>query len=431
MNDDEGELVYKSFRLKRQPFAAPFTVLETLDHGVPMQPLREPLRVTACCFGHNDDSCLITQTSFNGNTNRVFQAGFVQIWDLLSEENDVDYDSLFTYSPVPKFSLSFDGKIIASILNSGQGMIYLIEKIDNEYPRLDPCKFDCFSMSKEVENVNGRPSCCVFSPDGCYVVIVSAIPTAQAQIQDLSLWRVSSSKVLTKVSKVICESALNGFSGRVYNCEFSLDGNFIALSTTHGQLYALNTPTLEVDSILQSVAMENNTCMCVFLPDATLAGCTSDGMFYLWSLYPRQLVCHQRIIHSSSKVTAMMHNQDYTAIAFGTSEGKVAVYCTDLFHHLYTIIDPKDDDVNDDFHLEVCSLAFSKSCHEMAVGYNDGCVRIWQLPVQMNLQHLCRMEILRIVLERNVGQLPIPLSLKAYLLFKTRFRSYRTAKALN
>lgn len=415
VNNDKDGLVYKSFRAKGQPFAAPFTALQCLDHGTSIQ----PLRVSACSFCLHDDSCLVTQTILINNTTRPFQAGFVQIWDLLSEDNDDD--SLFTYSPVSEFSVSLDGNIIASILNSGQGMLYLVERINDNYPRLEPCKFDCFSISKRIENMNGRPCCCVFSPDGCTAVIVSVVQTALGQVHELSLWRVSLAKTLHKISKVICENILNGFAGRLHNCTFSLDGSLLALTTTHGQLYVLKTSSLEIHSVVQSTVLENNICMCAFHLNTNLVVCMSDGLFTLWSLYPRQPHCSldkKLIVNGPCRITTMRLNQDYSLIAFGTTDGQVIIHDAESFHHLYTI-DSKSDDA--DTQLEVCSLAFAKSCQEIAVGYNDGCVRIWQLPIKMNLQHLCRMEILQCVPEKIISKLPLPESLKAYLLFKATF----------
>lgn len=65
----------------------------------------------------------------------------------------------------------------------------------------------------------------------------------------------------------------------------------------------------------------------------------------------------------------------------------------------------------------VCSVAFSRSCNELAIGQSDGLVRIWQLPLKFELQHLCRLVINGLVPPAQVTHLPLPRNLKAYLLF--------------
>ena len=125
----------------------------------------------------------------------------------------------------------------------------------------------------------------------------------------------------------------------------------------------------------------------------------------------------------STKLTAFSYSADGALLAFGTSQGKVIVTETELLQTLYEISsihvpDARLDSVsNESSTTIVCSVAFARSCNELAIGQSDGLVRIWQLPLKFELQHLCRLVINGLVPPAQVTHLPLPRNLKAYLLF--------------
>lgn len=123
----------------------------------------------------------------------------------------------------------------------------------------------------------------------------------------------------------------------------------------------------------------------------------------------------------STKLTAFTYSPDGSLLAFGTSQGKVIVTETELLQTLYEISSVPDtrlDSVsNEPSTTIVCSVAFARSCNQLAIGQSDGLVRIWQLPLKFELQHLCRLVINGLVPPSQVTHLPLPRNLKAYLLF--------------
>lgn len=418
--------VYRPLRAKGQSHHSPLTIIQHLHHTSSLG-WNQRLVVSACSFAVHDDSLLITQTTFpNSNTAQTFKAGFVQSWDLtdISEEGGPD-DSLFTYAPRPEFSMSPNEGTISTILNSGKGVLILAE-VDEDFT-LEPCKFECVSKFGS-DNLSARTIICVFSPDGRVVVTVSIVlfnALLGQQYHDICLWRLGKGKVLQKSSKIRCESHLSGFSGEPHSCVFSSDSSLLAMSTTNGQLYVLKSGSFEVFAVIRSTRSLNNHCMCAFDPcesTTKLNNCLSDGLFQVWKLSPGNIHCvlEERVLSSTvARVTSMAYTLDHSLLAFGTTVGDVLIYDTELFIQLYKL--NPNDSLDEGNPLKVSSIAFAKSCHEVAVGYDDGCARLWQLPVKMSLQHLCRLEIIQLVPENMIDRLPLPESLRAYLMFKVSF----------
>ncbi|XP_031550123.1 WD repeat and SOCS box-containing protein 1-like [Actinia tenebrosa] len=417
-----SEDVYRPLRSKGQSYAAPCTIIQHLNHTLGNH---QGLLVSACNFAVHDDSILITQTTFPGsNTAHTFKAGFVQSWDLTEDSETGHDDSLFTYAPRPEFSLSPNEGIISSILNSGKGVLILAEIDDDS--TLEPCKFECVSKFGS-DNLSAKIISCVFSPDGRLVVTISVVlfnALLGQQYHDMCLWRLGKARVLQKCSKIRCENHLSGFSGEPQSCIFSPDSSLLALSTTDSQLYVLRSNRLEVFAVIRSTRTLGNNCMCAFDPCESLTKLNiglSDGLFQVWRLIPGNIDCvfEERILSSSAdRLTSMAYTLDHSLLAFGTTAGDIIIYETELYIQLYKL---NPNDAVDVDNLQVCSIAFAKSCQELAVGYDDGCVRLWQLPVKMNLQHMCRLEIIQLLPENMIYRLPLPEPLRAYLMFKVSF----------
>ena len=66
---------------------------------------------------------------------------------------------------------------------------------------------------------------------------------------------------------------------------------------------------------------------------------------------------------------------------------------------------------------EVCCLAFTRTCQQLAAAYRDGRVRLWQLPKIISLKHLCRLSLIKNIPANKIPLLPLPCTLVRYLLF--------------
>ena len=416
---------YRSFHLEGKAIPPPFTVLKELKHSGPLG-LDQVMKVTTCAFPPNDDTSLLTLTTFAGLHLRHLRAGFVQCWDFENNEDCHD-DSLFTYSPRPVCCFSPNGEIVSFILNTGSGHIILAERTD--YCTLEPFKIDCDTGGYGDKSLLSRALCCVFSPDGLKAVTVSNVTLEShrgTETNEICLWQVKSKTRLKSLWRVSCEVVLPQFSGHLVSCVFSPDSSILAFSSSVSQLYVLKSENLELLSAIRTDVTMGNSCSCAFdpsFPYQKLAACFEDGLFEIWYIQGDQVKCvkETQVVTGATHLTAFSYSQDGSLLAFGTSQGKAMILDTEFLHTLYeinaTVTGEQETPNESSATVSVCSVAFTKSCQELAVGQSDGFVRIWQLPLKFELRHMCRLVINRLVPSNQLECLPLPRNLKAYLLY--------------
>ena len=403
---------YRSFHPEGRSIPPPFTTLKTLKHSGPLG-LNQVMKVTACAFLMNDDSCLLTLITFAGPSLRNFRAGFVQCWDL--EGDGVHDDSIFTYSPHPTCCFSPNGELVSYILNTGNGHIILAELTPE--CSLEPFKIDCNTSGHGEKSLLSRVLCCVFSPDGFKAVTVSDVSLEShrdTETNEICLWKVKSKKRMKSIWRISCEVVMPHFAGYVVSCVFSPDSTLIAFSSSLSQLYVLDGKNLELVLAIRTDVVIGNPCCCAFdpcFPHQKLTACFEDGYFKIWFMHDSQVSCIKEIqlVHNPVMLTAFSFSPDGSMIAFGTSHGKVI------------LVEAVQYDILNEFKSEtdigICSVAFAKSCQELAIGKSDGHVHILQLPLKLDLQHMCRLSINKLVPPNQIDCLPLPRNLKAYLLF--------------
>ena len=407
---------------------APLTVIQELRHTGPVEG-NQPLKVAACSFAPDDDTTLVTLTTLASPPFRSLRAGFVQCWDL--ENPDEGHDSsLFTYSPRPHCPFSPDGELLSVILNSGAGQLILVERSGC---CLEPCNIQC---SNGDRSLCARALCCVFSNDGRKAVTVSNVTLELyrgREVHEICLWRVCSKRNLRSVWRVSCEVALPRFAGHFHSCVFSPDSSLLAISSSLGQLYILQGDSLELFAAIDTEITNNNSCTCAFDPRfgySRLGASHQRGDFQVWKLEdgPCRFKCLKKkeIIQEPLELMTFAFSPDGNLIAFGLSDGKSLICDADTlqrFHELdpLTQITRQNPQVNiaelATPDLAVSSLAFTKSCQEMAVGHSNGYLRIWQLPQKMDLLHICRISITSVVPVNKIHLLPLPRKLRAFLMF--------------
>lgn len=416
---------YRSFHPKGQAIPPPFTVLKELKHSGPLG-LDQVMKVTACAFPPNDDTSLLTLTTFAGLPLRHFRAGFVQCWDFESNE-EIHDDSLFTYSPRPVCCFSPNGDIVSFILNTGNGHIILAERMAD--CTLEPFKIDCDTGGYGDRSLLSRALCCVFSPDGLKAVTVSNVTLEShrgIETNEICLWEVKSKKKLKSLWRVSCEVVLPRFTGHLVSCVFSPDSSLIAFSSSVSQLYVLKSENLELLCAIRTNVATGNCCNCAFdpcFPCQKLAACYEDGLFQVWYIQDGEAKCvkETQLVTGPTRLTAFSYSPDGSLLAFGTSQGKVIITETELLQTLYELNathNIEQEAANDSsVRVIICSVAFTKSSQELAVGQSDGFVRIWQLPLKFELRHTCRLVINKLVPPNQIECLPLPRNLKAYLLY--------------
>lgn len=407
---------YQPFHPDTESVPPPFTMLKVLKHSGPLG-LNQVMKVTACAFLPNDDTCLLTLTTFAGHSLRNFRAGFVQCWNLGCSAEETHDDSLFTYSPRPVCCFSPNGEIVSYILNTGNGHIILAERTQD--CSLEPFKIDCETAGYGDKSLLSRALCCVFSPNGLNAVTVSNVTLEShrgIETNEICLWQVKSKNRLKGFWRVSCEVVMPRFAGHLVSCVFSPDSSLLAFSNSMSQLYVLKSQNLELFSAIRTDIVPGNACSCAFdpcFPHQRLASCFEEGLFQIWYIEDGQTNCVQemQLVQSPVQLTTFSYSPDGSLLAFGMSQGKVLVIETDFFSSLYEL----DTETDANAVIAVCSVAFTKSCQELAVGQSDGFVRIWQLPLKLELQHMCRLVINKMVAPNHIEYLPLPRNLKAYL----------------
>ena len=416
---------YRPFHADGKLFPPPLTVLKQIKHSGPLG-LNQVMKVTACAFPPNDDRSLVTLTTFAGLPLRNFRAGFFQCWDLEQTQETQD-DSLFTYSPRPVCCFSPNGEIVSYILNTGNGHIILAELGPD--CSLEPLKIDCDTAGYGDRSLLSRALCCVFSPDGFKAVTVSNVTLENhrgRETNEICLWQVISKKRLKSYWRVSCEVVLPRFTGHLASCVFSADSTLLAISSSLSQLYVLKSENLELFSAIRTDIVAGNPCTCAFdpgYPHQKLAACFEDGLFQVWFFEDGQAKCTRelQLVQNADRLTAFSYSPDGSLAAFGTSQGMVIITETEIFQTLYQLVTSHNiaqETISGESDITaVCSVAFTRSCQELAVGQNDGFIRIWQLPLKFELQHMCRLAINKLVPPNQIKDLPLPVNLQAYLLY--------------
>ena len=321
--------------------------------------------------------------------------------------------------------ISTDGELISFTMNSGQGEIAAVKRIRYNRSGLSE---RLQKFQPQCNGITGQTLGCQFSPDGNQLLSVASLDFHTIrETNELRLWNVRS----LQLTKKVLLRDLTDFCGFVTSCKFSPDGHYIACTTSQEQLCILRAKNLDMVSILRK-RCRGNMCWCVFDPrrkHEVLACCLQDGRVEIWRAqdtpaYPGiPYTCDkQSKISSLKRLYSCQYSPDGSMIAVGTSDATIIMLHSDDLNKLY-LLDckvPGSPFSPSSHNVTVHCVAFSKSLQFAAAGYSDGLVRVWALPYRFDLQHLCRLAILRHVAPRKVHTLPLPSSLKGYLLLKAK-----------
>ncbi|XP_031551031.1 WD repeat and SOCS box-containing protein 2-like [Actinia tenebrosa] len=382
-----------------------------------------------CCVFAPDDECTILTTSnpnFGPNVRLEEGLGHFRIFDVPQQRPKKEIITYYSQ----ECDISTDGDLIAFVMNASKGEVAQLKR-----NRTSPSGVSekLAKFHPECNGFTGQTMICKFAPDSS--ALLSAACVDFHTIRETNELRVWSVKSMNLVKSVVLRD-LSDFCGFVTSCNFSPDGTLIAFSTSQEQLCVLNSKTLEKVCVLRK-RCRGNKCWCVFDPrykNQVLACCLQDGRIELWhrdqmtlphpsSGYNDSCVsytCHkQQRVTSTSRLYSCQYSPDGMYLAIGTSEAKVLLLHPDTLTQIM-VLDCKAVSAPTDGMVQsaiIHCISFSKSCQYLAAGYNDSVVRVWQMPMRFDLQHMCRTAILQFVPANRVYALPLPSSLKNYLLY--------------
>ena len=361
--------------------------------------------------------------------NPRFQAS-INKWDLSnSPRTSVTESGLISSGP---WSISPKGNLLSCLATKT-----VSEQVEDLFlAKCDPEHSVCVSS-----NLVGRftayrrmyPRGCPFSPDGSTVASLRDIKG----VSSLVIASAKTAKVLafTSVSK-----PCKGLRGVVANCQFSPDSHFLAVTSSYGQVYILRRSGLKLYQYLRTEEVvfvngtppdlpaaeaDNSVTPCTFDFDPrsrhhVFATCSfSTGLVRIWRVNSDE----QRDIHCKQSLTLrrtlniIKYSPDGRLLALGAHDASISFIDPDEGSTLFVL---KTRDQQPEFQSEagIFHIAFSLSGEHLAASYSDGFIRVWQLPVKFDLQHLCRIVINTCISPRNVQRLCLPGRLKKYLLFE-------------
>lgn len=273
------------------------------------------------------------------------------------------------------------------------------------------------------------PQTCPFSPDGSMIACVfenrTGLKLALIQPETLDVLQVVKAK-----------SECKGIKGTIASLVFSTDNFFLAVISSHGQVYILTTSGMKLRFVLEREKIIhpletldpsiNEPSALEFDPrfgNKMFATCTFyRGLVKIWTVtkndkFKRCAVETLYSIHFPRVVNVIKYSPEGDILAVGCNEGIITCLSSDdgsALFDLNTSIQPTE------FRSKagIYHLAFSRTSEQLAASYSDGYIRVWHIPVDINLQHLCRVVINESTPESKIMSLPLPSRLKRFLLYK-------------
>ena len=221
-------------------------------------------------------------------------------------------------------------------------------------------------------------------------------------------------------------------------CSFSPDSTNIAVGSSEGMLFITsrrdlsNTRALIIPGIFSPSETKLSSAKAFDFdprfPNSRIAFGTLNGEIYLidvsgdHDLKSGYVDCADR-----GMIQCLRYVPRGRYIAVATSEACIDIYDPDTLS-LKLVLDAANQDsvpmeIDRNVYPRFLSMNFTTTGNHMASASTDGIVRVWQLPPDLTLQHLCRQLILTKVKVTEIRKLPIPPKMMLYLLSMTQSTS--------
>lgn len=401
-------------------------------YDVVIQLKHEDKDIYACCFPSDDDGVLLSaskveQTTFLRHT-RDFSS--IRLWDLNRRQINTGFLADFPRS-CRSCDFSPDGQLVVCVFSEDSLALVRMRSWKTTSAEV--------IQMRKIWRSRGTLLCCTFSPEGRSIVVVSRLT---GDTNHVCMIDVNSKKMTKKMSPTL-SSKIRGF---VKSCMFSPDGLFLSVSTSSGQLILFDIQDLHIQGSLDLDTEASTSCLCdpfhqssrrsitlsmqcwyLFDPrygHKYIASCIEDGTIQTWSLNSNvqglTRIQSVNILQTPwQKICSAAFSPDGNILAVGTSDSKILALNSESLDLLFTLNAHLQPDGLRTWYqnTEVSCLAFTRTCQQLAAGYNDGRIRIWQLPPLISLQHMCRLVIIKFIPANKIPKLPLPAHLLRYLLY--------------
>ncbi|KAL5017522.1 hypothetical protein ScPMuIL_007111 [Solemya velum] len=124
--------------------------------------------------------------------------------------------------------------------------------------------------------------------------------------------------------------------------------------------------------------------------------------------------------HSKSMIDCIKYSPDGTTVAVAMGDFSIKLFdmhdCSPMFSIVVKDVCSTTRQPTAGAYPASIHLCFTKSGEELAVSSSDGYIRIWQLPRKLNLQYLCKMNILTLMPVNSLKKINLPKQLIHFLL---------------
>lgn len=330
--------------------------------------------------------------------------------------------------PVRDVCLSSSCKHVGVLMYSGYSRLQVFPC--DETPQLNN------SQIFEEKNLISHSTCCAFSPDGKWLVVglcsdyFTVRSRSHLAITQVNLCQGKYGK--SKKISLVGQQLQKDFPiGLLVSLKFPPDSTLLAVGSSQNVIYVLYTGTWELLSIIGEPSDGFCSVWGVFAPLHThecLISCTSFGQVEQWEIQLQERKIESQRSHGVMDLFDESHATvacspsfapNGKMLAVGFSNGRVVIIDPNLFCTLWVICPEFLDDDQYTSRFSASSLCFSKSCQYLAIGYYGDIVTVWSLPRStFTLKHFCRTVIISLCPPSTITKLPIPSSLKQYLLYQ-------------
>lgn len=350
---------------------------------------------------------------------------FQRRWDLTSSQNTTTVTRHSTITSGP-WSIAPNGKYVCcQAMKQWREEDIFISSGDHVV-----CDAFCSGFEGVVNEYRKLyPQSCPFSSDGTMVACA---------FEDKSGLKLAllSPATLHDLHVVKASRECKGIKGTVASLVFSTDSAYLAVISSRGQVYILHTSGLKLRFVLEREQVIhpletldpsiNEPSSLEFDPrygNKAFATCTFyRGLVKIWAVnktdkHKRATVDTLYSIHFPRVVNVIKYSTEGDILAVGCNEGIITCINT---NDGTAIFDLNTSTQASEFRSNagIYHLGFSRTSEQLAASYSDGYIRVWNIPVGINLQHCCRVVINLSTPESKIMSLPLPVKLKRYLLYK-------------
>ena len=210
------------------------------------------------------------------------------------------------------------------------------------------------------------------------------------------------------------------------DCKWSPDSSYVAVSISTGCLMVLDIKSGQIVCSIFPDILEDSNLSSVSAFDFDPRSCrqimavgASDGHLYIVNTEDKDILCKSDR-YKRDTIDAIQYSHEGNTLGVAFHSFMLHLYNSNTCDLVYTInmIDscPELDSLPSQGNYPfIMKIIFSQSGEQLVTCCSDGNIRIWQLPVTINLKFMCKLRILSLVFQGNIKSLPLPTILKDYL----------------